>query len=60
MATGREKRRKRTQKTYAPDNPAQSRKFMEAAKKLGVDVDGKAFEKAMGNLLKPKGKRGSN
>ena len=54
MATGKGK--KRRQKTHAPDNPAQSRKFMEAAKKLGVDVDGKAFEQAMRNLLKPKAK----
>lgn len=60
MATGRGKRRKRKQGTHAPDNPVQSRKFIEAAKKLGVDVDGKAFEKAMQNLLKPKGKRGSS
>lgn len=63
MATARGKRRKRKQRgkrTYAPDNPAQSRKFIEAAKKLGVDEDGEAFRKAMHNLLKPKGKRGSS
>jgi hypothetical protein len=56
----RRKRRQRGKRTYAPDNPVQSRKFIEAAKKLGVDQDSKAFEKAMDNLLKPKGKRGSS
>jgi hypothetical protein len=55
MATARGKRRKRKLRTHAPDNPAQSKKFIEAAKKLGVDQDGKAFEQAMKNLLKPKG-----
>ena len=43
-----------------PDNPAQSRKFIEAAKALGVDEDGQTFSKVMDGLLKPKGKgRGS-
>ena len=42
-----------------PDNPAQSRKFIEAAKALGVDEDGQTFSKVMDALLKPKGKRGS-
>jgi hypothetical protein len=41
-----------------PDNPAQSARFMKAAKALGVDESGEAFEKAMRSLLKPK--RGSN
>jgi hypothetical protein len=51
MATGKGKRKKKPPK---PDNPEQSRKFIEAAKKLGVDEDGKAFREAMNNLLKPK------
>jgi hypothetical protein len=54
MATGKDKRKKRRPR----DNPAQSRKFIEAAKRLGVDTNGKAFEEAMRNLLK--GKRGNN
>jgi hypothetical protein len=55
MATARGKRRKK------PPKPEQSRKFIEAAKKLGVDEDGKAFREAMNNLLKPKKrKRGSS
>lgn len=43
-----------------PDNPAQSKRFIEAAKALGVDESGEAFRKAMRGLLKPKGKRGSS
>jgi hypothetical protein len=58
MATERGKRGKRKPKGK-PDNPAQSKRFMEAAKALGVDESGKAFDKAMRTLLKPKGKRGS-
>jgi hypothetical protein len=58
MAGERGKRRKRKRGTHAPDNPEQSRKFIEAAKKLGVDEDGKAFEEAKRALAKskPKGK----
>ena len=55
MAGEREKRRKRRPKR---DNPAQSRKFIEAAKALKADESGKAFEDAMGKVLKPK--RGSS
>lgn len=42
-----------------PDKPPQSRKFIEAAKALGVDEDGVTFSKVMDNLLKPKKGRGS-
>jgi hypothetical protein len=59
MATVKGKRKKKGRKG-APDNPEQSKRFMEAAKKLGVDEDGKAFEEAMRNLLKAKPKRGSS
>jgi len=31
----------------ADHNPAQSRKFIEAAKRLGVDQSGKAFSEAL-------------
>jgi hypothetical protein len=54
MATGKEKRRKKPPK---PDNPAQSRRFLDAAKALGVDESGEAFRKAMKAVLKPKGKK---
>jgi hypothetical protein len=53
MAGEKGKRRKRRPKGK-PDNPAQSRKFIEAAKALGVDESEKAFEKAMRVLVKPK------
>jgi hypothetical protein len=56
MAGERGKRRKRRPKGK-PDNPAQSAKFIKAAKALGLD-SGKAFADAMGKLLKPK--RGSS
>ena len=58
MATERGKRRKRKPKGK-PDNPAQSKRFIEAARKLGVDESGKAFEEVM-KKLKPKGGRGTN
>jgi len=59
MAGEKGKRRKRKPKGK-PDNPAQSKRFIEAARKLGVDESGKSFDKAMGTLLKPKGKRGNS
>jgi hypothetical protein len=59
MATENGKRKKRKRKG-GPDNPAQSKRFIEEAKKLGVDESGKAFEEAMRDLLKPKGKRGDS
>ena len=59
MATERGKRRKRRRKS-GPDDPAQFKRFVEAAKKLGVDESGEAFDKAMRSILKPKGKRGNN
>jgi hypothetical protein len=37
------KKRKKTK----PDNPAQSKRFIESAKALGLDPSGKAFERAM-------------
>lgn len=60
MAGERGKRGKRRRKG-GPDNPAQSKRFIEAAKALGVDESGEAFRKAMKAVLKPKGKkRGSS
>lgn len=55
MATGRGKRKKKPPKR---DNPAQSRKFIEAAKKMGLEGAGEEFEKALKNMLHPK--RGSS
>lgn len=61
MATGAGKRRKRRPaKGLKPDNPAQSKRFIEAAKAMGADESGKAFAELTRTLLKPKGKRGSN
>jgi len=48
--TGKGKKRKRK-----VDNPAQSRRFIEAAKKLGVDESGEDFEKAIDKLLPKRG-----
>lgn len=45
-------------KKRKPDNPAQSRKFIAAAKALGLDTPGNTLDKAMGKVIK-KPKRGS-
>jgi hypothetical protein len=55
MATASAKRRKRGRKGK-PDNPAQSARFIKAAKELGADESGKAFEEAMRALAKRKPK----
>lgn len=55
MAGGTKKPQKRKQKTK-PDNPEQSKRFIESAKKLGLDGKGEDFERAMGVILKPKKK----
>jgi hypothetical protein len=61
MAGESAKRRKRRRKNE-PDNPAQSKRFMEAAKALGVDESGEAFDKTLSTMLKtkPKPKGGSS
>ena len=59
MAGESGKRRKRRPKGK-PDNPAQSKRFIEAARKLGVDESGKAFEEVMRTLAKGKPKSGSS
>ena len=61
MAGESGKRKKRSRKGK-PDNPAQSKRFIEAAKALGVDQGGEAFDKTLSNLLKakPKPKGGSS
>jgi hypothetical protein len=56
MAGESGKRKKRRPKGK-PDNPAQSRRFIEAAKALGVDESPLAFDEALRKLLTPKGKR---
>ena len=55
MAGGSEKRKKRRRKVK-PDDPAQSKRFIEAAKALGVDEDGQTFERVLTALLKTKPK----
>ena len=47
-------------KEVKPDDAAQSERFIEAAKALGLDKNDKAFKAVMRTLLKPKGKRGSS
>jgi hypothetical protein len=55
MAGGNAKGRKRRRKVK-PDNPAQSKCFIEAAKALGTDESGEAFGKVLGEMLKPRPK----
>ena len=55
MATGKERKRRPKR-----DNPAQSRRFIEAAKALGVDESGKSFKRAMDKLVPKKPKGGSS
>lgn len=55
-------RKPKRKKAKAPDEgagPAQSERFIEAAKKLWAD-EVEAFERAMGAILKPKQKTWSN
>jgi hypothetical protein len=59
MAGEKGKRRKRKPKGK-PDNPAQSKRFIEAARKLGVDESGEAFSKALNKLVPKKDKDGSS
>lgn len=47
---GKPKKRKPTERT----NAAQSERFINAAKELGVDESGQAFERVVGKLLAPK------
>lgn len=44
--------------TRKRDDPAQSRRFIEAAKELGDNPDPQAFEKAFDALAKSKAKAG--
>ena len=61
MAGESGKRRKRSRKVK-PDDPAQSKRFVEAAKALGMDEDGETFNRVLGEMLKPKqkGKKGGS
>lgn len=56
MSTEKGKRKKRRAKG-TPDNPAQSEGFIRAAKELGLDESGEAFEEAMRALAKRKPKQ---
>lgn len=55
MSTRKEKQKKPKRKRTSRDDPAQSRRFIQAAKALGLDASGDDFDKAMKKLLKPKG-----
>jgi hypothetical protein len=60
MAGEKGKRGKRKRRQRKPDNPAQPKRFIEAAKRLGVDESGEAFHKALHDVLKPKKGDGNN
>ncbi len=45
---------KRRKRKTEPDNKAQSERFIKAAKELGADESGQAFERAMDSLLRQK------
>ena len=59
MAGEKGKRRKRRPKGK-PDNPAQSARFIKAAKALRVDESGEAFKQALDKLVPKKPKGGSS
>jgi hypothetical protein len=42
-----------------PDDPEQSKRFEDDAKRLEVDESGKLFERAMGIVVPPKGQPSS-
>lgn len=44
----------KTNKKPLPDNPEQSQRFVETAKVLGSDESGKAFDRAIKVVVKPK------
>jgi hypothetical protein len=43
-----------------PGNPAQSKRFIEAAKTIGVDESGEAFKLALNKIVSKKPKGGSS
>ena len=47
---------KRKKRTTKPDNQAQSKRFIEAAKALGLGGSEKDFDRAMDSLLRSKKK----
>jgi hypothetical protein len=53
---GEKGKRKKRRAKGTPDNPAQSERFIRAAKELGADESGKDFEEAMRRLAKKKPK----
>ena len=55
MAGGNRKETKQKRPKRGRDDPAQSERFIQAAKSLTGET-GEAFEKAMGAILKPKKK----
>jgi len=56
MATGKRKRRKRS--SIKRTDKKQSVRFITAAKELGVDESGEAFERAFKELVRPKQPKG--
>ena len=50
------KGKSKKRKPIKPDNPAQSARFVAAAKELGIE-SGADFDRAMNSFLKPKPKK---
>lgn len=57
MAGDAGRKPKRRKRKTDRDNPAQSAKFIKAAKKLGLGGKGEDFERAMDDLLRRKSEK---
>lgn len=57
MSMAGAKGKPRNKRRLRPDNPAQSAKFIKAARKLRLSGKGDAFERALGAVLGRKPKR---
>jgi hypothetical protein len=44
----------KTPRTRRPDNPEQFERFVETARKLGVDESGEAFDRAFEKIARPR------
>jgi hypothetical protein len=47
------KRPAASKRSRTPDNPEQFERFVEAARKAGVDESGEAFERALDKIVRP-------
>ena len=60
MATGTDKRRKQRSREWQPRDPAQFKRFIEAARAVGVEMDEKAVDKALRAIARQKPKHGND